>query len=426
MKRNNFRRRTLPRSPQRRPLQPTSIDRRIKRRKNQQKRLFLIVIVIAFLGISLFGLYSIINNGRRSKEALKSELELMQMNEVTDKKGESSTENTPLDLYYYHSIISDEDRELYDLILDGVLAHDSSIILPTNIEGKLQKMMKMILADHPEIFWIDGAYQYTAYDDKMDLEINYLYGTNEIISRKKEIESTANEFSQLLSDEDTDYDIVRKAYLYLIDTVEYVSESSDNQNIYSSLVNHESVCAGYSKATQYLLQRNGIQALYVSGTANGSVGWGNHAWNIVLCDGQYYQVDTTFGDGYTNPDLRMAELGIHNYAYLCIDDDTMYRNHLPSQELAIPTCDSMDLNYYLQNGLYAAEFDETVVQSMHDSVFNGEKTWCYQFSNYEAYSECLESIQEGAYSSIVSEYLVGSCQTTYIRDDDMYYVLCWY
>lgn len=122
----------------------------------------------------------------------------------------------------------------------------------------------------------------------------------------------------------------------------------------------------------------------------------------------------------------MAELGIHNYAYLCIDDDTMYRNHQPSKELTIPKCNSLKLNYYLQNGLYADAFDEQVMQSMRDSVFKGEKTWCYQFSNYEAYSECLKSIQESAYSMIVSEYLVDACQTTYIHDDEMYYVLCWY
>lgn len=323
-------------------------------------------------------------------------------------------------------MIAGDEQELYDLILDGMLGHDTSIILTAGIEDKLPKMMQMILNDHPEIFWVDGAYQYTAYDDKTDLEVNYLYREDEIKTRTNEIEATVNEFNLLLSPEDTDYDIVRKVYLYLIDTVEYVSDSSDNQNIYSSLVNRESVCAGYSKATQYLLQRNGIQALYVSGLANGSYGWDNHAWNIVRCDGEYYQVDTTFGDGYTNPDVRMAELGIHNYAYLCIDDDTMYRNHQPSQELTIPRCDSLELNYYLQNGLYADNFDEEVVQSMRDSVFNGEKTWCYQFSNYEAYAACLKSIQESAYSTIVGEYLVDACQTTYIHDDEMYYVLCWY
>lgn len=424
MKNNNFRRRIPQKPSQRAPLQPTSIDRRMKRRKNQPDRLFPIMVGIGALCVCIFVFCSIIGSNKGSKD--EQETKLSQIGQELNRPDGRETENVSLDLYYYRSMIAGDEQELYDLILDGMLGHDTSIILTAGIEDKLPKMMQMILNDHPEIFWVDGAYQYTAYDDKTDLEVNYLYREDEIKTRTNEIEATVNEFNLLLSPEDTDYDIVRKVYLYLIDTVEYVSDSSDNQNIYSSLVNRESVCAGYSKATQYLLQRNGIQALYVSGLANGSYGWDNHAWNIVRCDGEYYQVDTTFGDGYTNPDVRMAELGIHNYAYLCIDDDTMYRNHQPSQELTIPRCDSLELNYYLQNGLYADNFDEEVVQSMRDSVFNGEKTWCYQFSNYEAYAACLKSIQESAYSTIVGEYLVDACQTTYIHDDEMYYVLCWY
>lgn len=423
MRKNNFRRRVPQRTPQKSSLQPTSIDRRIKRRKNQPNRLFPVLIGVGGLFVLLFIVYSIIGNNKGSEDVHKSEI--TQVAEESDYTDET-TADMSIDLYYYHSVISDDDRELYDLVLEGMIDHDTSIILPANVEDKLRMITQMILNDHPEIFWVDGAYQYTAYDDKTDLEINYLYGEDEIRFRINEIETTVNEFNRLLSDEDTDYDIVRKVYLYLIDTVEYVSGSSDNQNIYSSLVNRESVCAGYSKATQYLLQRNGIQTLYVSGVANGSVGWDNHAWNIVCCDGRYYQVDTTFGDGYTNPDMRMTELGIYNYACLCIDDDTMYRNHQPSQELSIPVCDSLNLNYYVQNGLYADNFDEQVMQSMHNSVFAGEKSWCYQFSNYEAYTACLNSIQEGTYSSLVGEYLVDACQTTYIHDDEMYYVLCWY
>lgn len=424
MKNNNFRRRIPQKPSQRAPLQPTSNDRRMKRRKNQPDRLFPIMVGIGALCVCIFVFCSIIGSNKGSKD--EQETKLSQIGQELNRPDGRETENVSLDLYYYRSMIAGDEQELYDLILDGMLGHDTSIILTAGIEDKLPKMMQMILNDHPEIFWVDGAYQYTAYDDKTDLEVNYLYREDEIKTRTNEIEATVNEFNLLLSPEDTDYDIVRKVYLYLMDTVEYVSDSSDNQNIYSSLVNRESVCAGYSKATQYLLQRNGIQALYVSGLANGSYGWDNHAWNIVRCDGEYYQVDTTFGDGYTNPDVRMAELGIHNYAYLCIDDDTMYRNHQPSQELTIPRCDSLELNYYLQNGLYADNFDEEVVQSMRDSVFNGEKTWCYQFSNYEAYAACLKSIQESAYSTIVGEYLVDACQTTYIHDDEMYYVLCWY
>lgn len=228
MKKNNFRRISQKPS-QRSPLQPTSIDRRIKRRKNQPNRLLPIMIGISGLCVVLFIFCLILGNNKENKDVHKTETS--QVGEESGYTDEKTTEDTSLNLYYYYSMISDDDRELYDLILGGMLGHDTSIILPAGIEDKLPKMTQMILNDHPEIFWVDGAYQYTAYDDKTDLEINYLYGKDEIKSRTNEIEAAVNEFSLLLSSEDTDYDIVRKAYLYLIDTVEYVSGSSDNQNI---------------------------------------------------------------------------------------------------------------------------------------------------------------------------------------------------
>lgn len=328
---------------------------------------------------------------------------------------------------YYYNQISSEDRKLYDSILQGIIECNTVINLPGNIGDKLPKITKMVLYDHPELFWIDGSYQCTLYAGKTELNFNYLYGKREIVQRSKEIEAAADKFKRTLSFRDKEYDIIRKAYLYVIDTVEYVANSSDNQNVYSSLVNCKSVCAGYSKAVQYLLQKNGIQAIYVSGTASGNGYSGkSHAWNIVRCNGKYYQVDATFADGLGNPDRRMKELGIHNMTYLCIDDSIMYRNHVPSGELKIPQCKSRDLNYFVKNGLYAETYDARVKANMKESIRKGQHTWCYQFSNYNAYRACFDDIQNGVYSKLVSEYLKASCRMTYVHDDVMYYILCWY
>ena len=64
-----------------------------------------------------------------------------------------------------------------------------------------------------------------------------------------------------------------------------------NQSAYSAVVNHETVCAGYARAFQFLLQQYGIPCYLCVGYAGEP-----HAWNIVCLDGKYYNVDVTWDD----------------------------------------------------------------------------------------------------------------------------------
>lgn len=55
------------------------------------------------------------------------------------------------------------------------------------------------------------------------------------------------------------------------------------------------VCDGYSRLTQALLQAQGIPTLRISGVADGARGWEDHAWNLTYVDGRWIYLDTTWG-----------------------------------------------------------------------------------------------------------------------------------
>lgn len=55
------------------------------------------------------------------------------------------------------------------------------------------------------------------------------------------------------------------------------------------------VCEGYSRLTQALIQAQGIPALCVSGSADGIRGWEDHSWNLAYADGRWIYLDTTWG-----------------------------------------------------------------------------------------------------------------------------------
>ncbi len=66
---------------------------------------------------------------------------------------------------------------------------------------------------------------------------------------------------------------------------------------YAALMNGKAVCAGYSRLFYAMCKYVGLPVEYVSGTANGRNGWGNHAWNFVKLNGEWYQVDVTWDAG---------------------------------------------------------------------------------------------------------------------------------
>ena len=71
-----------------------------------------------------------------------------------------------------------------------------------------------------------------------------------------------------------------------------------------------------------LAKAAGLEVKYISGTAdNGSGnGYQGHAWNQVKVDGQWYQVDVTWDDGYEH----LTSKGYISEFFLITPDNMMY------------------------------------------------------------------------------------------------------
>ena len=306
-------------------------------------------------------------------------------------------------IYYYYDSLSPEEQVLYNKILEGIKECEADIKIGAASPEDVKQIVQMIYAEHPEVFW-SGEWRSVSINGQMTLSFEYKYTASEIKDRQAEIENSVTSFLEKTRGMESEYEKIKSVYEYILDTVEYVAGCADNQNLYSSLVNHESICAGYTRGTQYLLQRLGIQAIYVGGTADGNGSWGNHAWNIVRCGKNYYQVDSTFGDGLSDV-LNSAELkksNIRNYAYLCRDDKAFAADHKWNDyELPLPKCTTDDLNYYKLNGMYSSTYDESVDERMKESILAGERVWIWQFGDYASEREAK---LEEKYMDYLREY----------------------
>ena len=99
------------------------------------------------------------------------------------------------------------------------------------------------------------------------------------------------------------------------------------REIDGSVIYGEALCEGYSKTFAYLCQSVGIPCVCVHGYGNG----GDHMWNMVQLDGEWYHVDVTWDDPITTTGEQLCR-----YTYFLLSDEQIRVNHIIDNAFAIP------------------------------------------------------------------------------------------
>lgn len=244
-------------------------------------------------------------------------------------------------------------------------------------EQDIDRIFQCVLIDHPEIFYTTG-YTYTKYSrgDRtvgIDFAGTYSLPREEAVNKAEEIRERASEWLSDIPSDASEYDKVKAVYEKIIFSTDYDLNASDNQNIVSVFLGNSSVCQGYAKATQYLLNHLGVMCTLVQGTVDTGEA---HAWNLVRVDGDYYYVDTTWGDAsYRMEDgSGQEELPEINYDYLCVTTQELLRTHCIESVVAMPECTATQANYYVREGVYFTSYDAEQMQSIFDRAWESGRT----------------------------------------------------
>ena len=243
-------------------------------------------------------------------------------------------------------------------------------------EEDIDTVFQCVMNDHPELFYVEG-YTYTKYlrgDDTVAISFSGTYSltVEEVVARKQEIEQAANSLLAGIAEDASDYDKVKYVYDTIIMNTDYDLNALENQNIYSVFVGELSVCQGYAKAAQYLLNRLGVEGTLVQGSVDSGEG---HAWNLVKVDGSYYFLDVTWGDA----SYRSEDGGLENetyfpeinYDYLCVTTGQLETTHKVENCVPIPECMATAANYDVREDalftFYEREKLERIFQEAKES-----------------------------------------------------------
>lgn len=384
---------------------------------------FLVLCIILLAG-ALIGLIMVKNAGLFDK--VEDAAASIPFHEIT------ITEESLAGKYYYLQLGAD-DKTVYKEIAQGIKEHREDIYIHTGDAEHANQIFRYVLYDMPEVFWCDGQAATTAYTNGGDeaystIKVNYVYTQEEAEEHKRQMEATVNECLAGISDDSSEYEKIKYVYEYIINMVDYDLEAPDNQNICSVFIGKRSVCAGYARATQYLLETMGVNVTYVSGkTVNERYDQPvEHAWNLVRCEGEYYYVDTTWGDPVftqleDTPELSQEEL--INYDYLCCNDEELFKTHTLSAEMIMPECSSDKYNYYVKHGMYYETNDQEAFQeAMNRSVSQKEKMVIFKFSSAELYEQAKDQIL-GEMAERSAQYLMslyGLSEVSYYYQEEVH------
>ncbi len=339
---------------------------------------------------------------------------------------ETAQEQSGIDGYAY-STLNQEEQRIYLEILTILRTMEENITVSSTDTEQIDKVFKSVLIDHPEIFYVQG-YSMNKLTRGGILSKITLSGTYSMTQPEKEekerlaVAAAANILSQMPADA-SEYDKVKFVYEYLVRHTEYDINSEQNQNILSVLLNGRSVCQGYAKTAQYLLNQSGVFCTLAEGVVKGGE---PHVWNIVRIDGEYYNTDVTWGDAsynITGADAATGNASVPeiNYDYLNIPDTMLHSSHEVNSPITLPSCTSMNANYYVREGIYFTVFDKNKVKELFENAYaNGEMTVqlkCEDSYIYQSYYNYLITNEH------IFDYLNGGKSVRYVEMREQYSML---
>lgn len=221
---------------------------------------------------------------------------------------------------------------------------------------------------------------YEEFDDGYYDEIHELYDTTAILEAYESgdtselseedlytLETAIEIIDEIITDDMTEYEKEKAVYDWLIGYVTYDDSAFNplgvdvyeyNYYPYGVLKYHSAICVGNATTFKLFMDMLGIDCMIIHSTEDGE-----HAWNLVCIEDDWYHVDVTFDSG-----IDMDEPG---YEYFNVPDSFKYESGYYWDSDEFPAANSMKYSYIAQEAVEIETMGE-VPQLVRDALDNNQ------------------------------------------------------
>ena len=374
-----------------------------------------------FLVVIIFVVTQLVNNGLFASKTPASEID-----------------DISVDDRFYYAQLNTTEKTVYRALLQTAQNGDltcrlSEVDYDTYVAATNRAAVALSL-DHPELFWLNGGWTangtrgFDSNSDTITIQLgayafwDYVSAPQKYIdifeSAVNAVVAQAEKYTNVYDRVEFVHDYIAHNAYYDYDRLEeakktmHVASSEYIYSAYSCLVQKATVCAGYAKAFQVIMQRLGYNCTYVRGDAGGA-----HAWNYIELDDQGYFLDVTWDDADWRTDSGAVRYpNDAKYDYFCITKRELNKTHIEDESLFnIPDPTATKYNYYVYNHYRVQTYNFQTVAAILDDQ-RDKSVICVQFSSLEQMNKAKADLfDKGKWSRVPS--LKGR-KISYITDKD--------
>ena len=343
--------------------------------------------IIAFIvGITIgLVIYLALGNVDNVVNAIIENNEIVQ-DRPTDSQIEQFETKKETKCFYYYDNLSQDEKTAYLTLYYGFVEYDDSIRMEVQ-EEDLKDVFTAVLYDNPDMFWVDYEYDYMVYSDSVAFSPKYRLTEDEVKTMQDSVNDKIDEIITEVNKLDSDYEKELYIHDYIIENTEYDISTLENMGdtVHSVLVSGKSICEGYARTVQILLDKLGIENYLVTGDTESDGEILPHMWNIVNIDGDNYHLDVTWDD--LNDEFDTV------YFYFNVTDEYISRDHYkinPQNN----NCNSTKSNYFVKENtlVYTYKGYNNLVQQSVDALLK-DNTVELCFAENADYKKALKDLE---------------------------------